>query len=103
MTNIGQRRTTTAMSRADTVMTKARIISSTRAARGRGASFATDLADLFHGLFKATFDRYQPELHYMRGPGPKWRAKHAPAPPAHHSGLLLASIRLPACARRGSR
>ena len=21
---------------------------------------------------------YQPELHYMRGPGPKWRAKHAP-------------------------
>jgi hypothetical protein len=22
------------------------------------------------------FDRYQPELHYMRGPGPKWREKH---------------------------
>jgi hypothetical protein len=22
-------------------------------------------------------DRYRPELHYMRGPGPKWRAKHA--------------------------
>ena len=20
---------------------------------------------------------YRPELHYMRGPGPKWRAKHA--------------------------
>jgi hypothetical protein len=20
--------------------------------------------------------RYRPELHYMRGPGPKWRAKH---------------------------
>jgi hypothetical protein len=20
---------------------------------------------------------YQPELHYMRGPGPKWREKHA--------------------------
>ena len=20
--------------------------------------------------------RYQPENHYMRGPGPKWRAKH---------------------------
>ena len=19
---------------------------------------------------------YRPELHYMRGPGPKWRAKH---------------------------
>jgi len=23
------------------------------------------------------FDPYRPELHYMRGPGPKWRDKHA--------------------------
>jgi hypothetical protein len=23
-----------------------------------------------------TFDPYRPELHYMRGPGPKWREKH---------------------------
>lgn len=23
------------------------------------------------------FDSYRPELHYMRGPGPKWYAKHA--------------------------
>jgi hypothetical protein len=23
-------------------------------------------------------DTYRPELHYMRGPGPKWRAKHQP-------------------------
>ncbi|KRP99339.1 MULTISPECIES: hypothetical protein [Bradyrhizobium] len=22
-------------------------------------------------------DPYRPELHYMRGPGPKWHAKHA--------------------------
>ena len=22
------------------------------------------------------FDPYHPELHYMRGPGPKWREKH---------------------------
>jgi hypothetical protein len=28
------------------------------------------------------FDSYRPELHYMRGPGPKWRAKHASATPA---------------------
>ena len=25
------------------------------------------------------FDPYRPELHYMRGPGPKWRQKHASA------------------------
>jgi hypothetical protein len=23
------------------------------------------------------FDPYRPEQHYMRGPGPKWREKHA--------------------------
>jgi hypothetical protein len=23
------------------------------------------------------FDSYRPELHYMRGPDPKWREKHA--------------------------
>jgi hypothetical protein len=26
-------------------------------------------------------DPYRPEEHYMRGPGPKWRAKHAPMAP----------------------
>jgi hypothetical protein len=25
------------------------------------------------------FPDYQPEQHYMRGPGPKWLAKHGPA------------------------
>lgn len=25
---------------------------------------------------QALFDPYRPELHYMRGPGPKWREKH---------------------------
>jgi hypothetical protein len=28
-------------------------------------------------LVTALHDPYRPELHYMRGPGPKWRAKHA--------------------------
>jgi hypothetical protein len=28
-------------------------------------------------VFKAVFDPYRPERHYMRGPGPKWRAKHS--------------------------
>jgi hypothetical protein len=30
-------------------------------------------------LILALSDTYHPELHYMRGPGPKWRAKHRPA------------------------
>jgi hypothetical protein len=35
-----------------------------------------DLADLARNLVEGLFDTYRPELHYMRGPGPKWRAKH---------------------------
>jgi hypothetical protein len=27
-------------------------------------------------LLRIAGDSYRPELHYMRGPGPKWRAKH---------------------------
>jgi hypothetical protein len=27
-------------------------------------------------LTRRAFDPYRPELHYMRGPGPKWREKH---------------------------
>ena len=33
---------------------------------------------LFHTLANVLFDPYRQELHYMRGPGPKWRAKHRP-------------------------
>lgn len=28
---------------------------------------------------RSLFDPYRPELHYMRGPGPKWRAVHVRA------------------------
>lgn len=27
-------------------------------------------------LMRVAGDPYRPELHYMRGPGPKWRAKY---------------------------
>lgn len=46
------------------------------------------------------FDSYRPELHYMRGPGPKWHAKHgggAPAQPKAESfDLPLSTWLLPA-------
>ncbi|MCA6111960.1 hypothetical protein [Bradyrhizobium cenepequi] len=29
-----------------------------------------------HEFFIRAFNPYRPELHYMRGPGPAWRAKH---------------------------
>jgi len=30
----------------------------------------------WHGLIQTARNPYRPELHYMRGPGPKWHAKH---------------------------
>jgi hypothetical protein len=35
-----------------------------------------EFAKVVGELWRAMFDAYQPELHYMRGPGPKWHAKH---------------------------
>jgi len=49
------------------------------------ALFATPVAPilgttarLWRRLMISLFPPYRPELHYMRGPGPKWREKHAP-------------------------
>jgi hypothetical protein len=35
-----------------------------------------ELRALWHQFVAKAFDPYRPELHYMRGPGPAWRAKH---------------------------
>jgi hypothetical protein len=35
------------------------------------------VAELWLAVTSQFFDGYRPERHYMRGPGPKWRAKHA--------------------------
>jgi hypothetical protein len=42
----------------------------------KNLGLVADIAELFRNLAKALFDSYRPELHYMRGPGPKWHAKH---------------------------
>jgi hypothetical protein len=44
-------------------------------ARGT-AEFISDFASVIHNLIMDVLDSYRPGLHYMRGPGPKWRAKH---------------------------
>ncbi|MFD2180677.1 hypothetical protein [Rhodoplanes azumiensis] len=48
----------------------------------RGVSRARDhvcalTATWRRGLL-SVLDPYRPEAHYMRGPGPKWHAKHGP-------------------------
>ena len=60
-----------------------------------------DFAGVVHNLIKDVRDCYRPELHYMRGPGPKWRAKHQPwlrfdseaVPPAGQHELSPAYVR----------
>ena len=36
----------------------------------------------WHDLTRDAVRPYRPELHYMRGPGPAWRAKHGSFPTA---------------------
>ena len=58
----------------------------------RTAESASDFAGVVRNLILDVRNSYRPELHYMRGPGPKWRAKHQPwlkfdaraLPPAEH-------------------
>jgi hypothetical protein len=42
----------------------------------RTAEFVSDFASVIHNLIMDVRDSYRSGLHYMRGPGPKWRAKH---------------------------
>ena len=39
----------------------------------------TGLVSLWRDFVRDLFDGYRPERHYMRGPGPKCRAKHGEA------------------------
>jgi hypothetical protein len=57
----------------------------------RDSRVAADFGAFWHQFFIRAFDPYRPELHYMRGPGPAWRAKHGPVSPAVQS--MLTEIR----------
>ena len=55
-----------------------------------------DLVDLLRTLARSLLDPYRPELHYMRGPGPKWHAKHDAAAGGLRGTPALARIRIKA-------
>jgi hypothetical protein len=42
----------------------------------RKTAVVCDFASVIHNLIMDVRDSYRPGFHYMRGPGPKWRAKH---------------------------
>jgi hypothetical protein len=43
---------------------------------GSTQTFRRTAAKLLGVIAAAVTDSYRPELHYMRGPGPKWRERH---------------------------
>ena len=45
-------------------------------AASRAAKPLAEFKACWRAFFARAFDPYRPELHYMRGPGPAWRAKH---------------------------
>jgi hypothetical protein len=47
----------------------------------RFANLRTAFGGFWHDLTRDALRPYRPELHYMRGPGPAWRAKHGLPPP----------------------
>lgn len=65
------------------------------------AESASDFVSVVHDLIKDVRDSYRPQLHDMRGPGPKWRTKHQPwprddfeaVPPRERDQLMPVDIR----------
>jgi hypothetical protein len=49
------------------------------ASKTKNTTLGKAVADLWRSVTTDLFGAYRPEQHYMRGPGPKWRAKHARA------------------------
>ncbi len=77
-------------------MASKRKMARTLAPRHVASGFGADFSDLFRSLTQTMFDTYRPELHYMRGPGPKWHAKHDPAPAAFDTRAIPALVRIKA-------
>jgi hypothetical protein len=44
----------------------------------KSAESLSDFSSVVRNLILDVRDSYRPEVHYMRGPGPKWHAKHQP-------------------------
>jgi hypothetical protein len=55
------------------------------------AKLFTEMRAFWLAFVTKAFNPYRPELHYMRGPGPAWHAKHMALSPAVQS--MFADIR----------
>lgn len=46
---------------------------------GHDSSLVSEIRAFWLQFIVAAFNPYRPEQHYMRGPGPAWRAKNMPS------------------------
>jgi hypothetical protein len=60
-------------------------------AAGKLAATAARCRRFWRNVVKAVLDPYRPELHYMRGPGPKCREKRAQVRAGGQSASPIAS------------
>jgi hypothetical protein len=44
--------------------------------RIEASGLLAEITSFWRAFFVKAFSPYRPELHYMRGPGPAWRAKY---------------------------
>lgn len=63
------------------------------ARHGNEPRILADIADFVQSLARSLFDPYRPELCYMRGPGPKWHAKHDGASAQYQPVPVLVRVR----------
>jgi len=63
------------------------------ARHGNEPRILADIADFVQSLARSLFDPYRPELYYMRGPGPKWHAKHDGASAQYQPVPVLVRVR----------
>jgi hypothetical protein len=56
---------------------------STAQSRDHQPGLIAEIREFWHQFIVAAFHPYRPEQHYMRGPGPAWRAKHIHASNIH--------------------
>jgi hypothetical protein len=50
--------------------------SSAAESHDRPLGLVSEIREFWQQFIVAAFHPYRPEQHYMRGPGPAWRAKH---------------------------
>jgi hypothetical protein len=48
-----------------------------------GPGIFAEIREFWRQFIVAAFHPYRPEQHYMRGPGPAWRAKHTASSHLH--------------------